>query len=65
MRSPITVAAHERPLGSVSGPGLLRIASGIATLPASCSSARVADPLDLLGGQPEPARGALGEPATP
>ena len=40
MRSPTTVWAfisfHS---SSVSGPGLLRIASGIATLPMSCSSA--------------------------
>src|SRR5215213_10124543 len=39
IRSPITVWRRTKPhSSSVSGPGLPRMASGIATLPTSCSS---------------------------
>ena len=53
IRSPATgcsaITSHS---SAVSGPCLCRISAGIASLPTSCSSARVGDPLDLLGRRP-------------
>ena len=53
------VLGHDRPLlGGRAGRRLCRISFGMASLPTSCSSARMGDPLDLLGGQPEDHRDA-------
>ena len=62
MRSPMSVwrrmKAHS---SSSSGPGLLRIASGMATLPTSCSSAATQHVVELLAVEAEVAADGLGE----